>query len=62
MTIKELKSIIQDMDDNMSVVVSIEGFSIGPSPHSAVKLAYPGFDWDMGKLMLQTEELLKKVE
>ena len=63
MQVKELKSLLQipklSDDLELAVVVKQSG-SIGPSASVAVKYMSVGFDWDMGKILIYTEEPVAK--
>jgi len=54
------KDSIQDFDI-LEVVVVTGDKCIGPSAAVNVKVIYPGFDWNIGKLMITTEpNVIKK--
>lgn len=64
MTLKQLKDIVNSFSDEqakeMSVVVELKEFSIGPSATESINAAFAGFDWDNGKFMMLPEKPLMR--
>lgn len=68
MKLSELKRIIDGINDrqnsygdpNVMVQIKTSG-SVGGTPCVEVMSLYTGFDWDSGKLIIQTKEPLMKV-
>lgn len=72
MKIKELKHKIDflyeqykdypERIDNLEVVITTKGHSIGSRPYAKVKQVYRGFDWEHSQFRIEPEEDLWKVE
>lgn len=65
MKLHEFRLLIDTIDNNTAhddydVVVKISkpGTVIGAVPTSSVKSVYQGFDWDTGKIIITTEDIL----
>ena len=63
MTLKELKDIINalynDSNKDNRVYISLKEESIGPVATTEVKSICPGFDWNHGKILIETEDDVK---
>lgn len=58
MTVKELKSVLEKMDDDMPVCICVNEPSGWICPDGAtvgVKGVYHGFDWHMGQVLVVPE-------
>jgi hypothetical protein len=59
MTVKELIEQLNRLNQDIDVVIGVEGRNIGTSPYVKVIGAYQGFDWDEGLCWICTKEKLK---
>lgn len=69
MKVKELKEIIEDLENNnynleeIDVVVpTMKLGCVGAVPSTSIQRALKGFDWDSNKLLLYPETILREIE
>lgn len=60
MNVKQLKQLLDRMDDEDKVVIPVSRGqpAVGPKQVTGVKTISQGFDWDKGKVFLNPEELV----
>lgn len=65
MNFEELKSAVDslynDNNKNNKVYIKLKEVAIGPIATTEIKSIYPGFDWDHGKILIDTEEDIELV-
>lgn len=54
----ELIESLSQLDKDAEVEIRIIGNSIGPSATSQIKSVFSGFDWDDGKILVNTKKTL----
>ena len=69
MKVKELKEIIERLENNncnieeLEVVVpTMKLGCVGPTPTTSIQSAFKGIDWDNNKLLLYPETTLREIE
>ena len=69
MKVKELKEIIERLENNNCNIEDIEVVvptmklgCVGPTPTTSIQSAFKGIDWDNNKLLLYPETTLREIE
>lgn len=60
MKVSDLKRVLErsNDDDNVMIAIKLPYVTVGAIPMTSAKLAYNGFDWEKGNLVITPEELL----
>ena len=69
MKVKELKEIIERLENNNCNIEGVEVVvptmklgCVGPTPTTSIQSAFKGIDWDNNKLLLYPETTLREIE